>query len=138
MSRLNEFGGSMSFRASVNESALRLPHPSSMLIQLADESEWLEEKVGGFKEVIIRYHGKEHRFTPDEVLRALYAARDEPIIRCKDCKHFTANEEFWIGPPEAPFPMIGTTGDSCDFWAGTKCKVEPDGFCKWAELREDA
>lgn len=89
MSELNEFGGTMSFRASfVDESAMRLSHPSSMLIQLADENEWLEEKVGGFKEVIVRYHGKEHRFTPDEVLRALYVARDEPIIRCKDCEHY--------------------------------------------------
>ena len=79
MSQFNDFGGSMLFRASIDEDALRLPHPSSMLIQLTDDNEWLEDKVRGFKEVIVRYHGKEHRFTPDEVLRALYAARAEGI-----------------------------------------------------------
>ena len=89
MIKLNEFDSSMSFVANVDESALRLlSHPSSLLIQLADENEWLEDKVGGFKEVIVRYHDEEHRFTPDEVLRALYAARDEQIILCKDCKHY--------------------------------------------------
>ena len=87
MSKLNEFDSGMPFVANVDESALRLlSHPSSLLIQLADENEWLEDKVGGFKEVIVRYHGKEHSFTPDEVLRALYAVRDEPIIRCKECR----------------------------------------------------
>lgn len=74
-----DFSGSVALRASVDESALRLPLPSSMLICLADDNEWLEDKVKGFHEVIVRYHGKEHRFTPDEVLRALYAARDEGI-----------------------------------------------------------
>lgn len=61
----------------------------------------------------------------------------ERIVRCRDCKHFTANEEFWIEPPQVPFPMIGATSDSCDFWAGTKCKVKPDGFCAWGETKEE-
>ena len=76
MSGFDDFHGSVSFEASVDESVMRLTHPSSLLICLADDNEWLEHKVEGFKEVIVRYHGEEHRFTPDEVLRALYAARD--------------------------------------------------------------
>ena len=60
----------------------------------------------------------------------------EPV-RCKDCKHFTAHEEFWVEPPKVPFPIIGATSDSCDFWAGTKCKVTPDGYCAWG-VRRDA
>ena len=60
----------------------------------------------------------------------------QPIVRCRDCKHFTANKEFWIEPPEVPFPMIGATSDCCDFWAGTECKVTPDGFCAWGERRD--
>lgn len=60
----------------------------------------------------------------------------EQVVRCKDCKHFTANDEFWLEPPQVPFPMIGATSDSCDFWAGTKCKVEPNGFCAWGEVDE--
>ena len=57
----------------------------------------------------------------------------EPIVRCRDCKHFTPNKEFWVEPPKVPFPIIGATFDSCDFWAETDCKVEPEGFCKWGE-----
>lgn len=59
----------------------------------------------------------------------------EEIVRCRDCEHFTANDEFWIEPPFAPFPIIGATSDSCDFWAGTKCKVSPDGFCAWGKRK---
>jgi Zn finger protein HypA/HybF involved in hydrogenase expression len=59
----------------------------------------------------------------------------EEVVRCRDCKHFTADEEFWVEPPTVPFPMHVATSDSCDFWAGTKCKVEPDGFCAWGERR---
>ena len=62
---------------------------------------------------------------------------DERIIRCRDCKHFTPNEEFWLEPPDVPFPMIGATSDSCDFWANTKCKVDPDGFCYRGETRDE-
>ena len=65
-----------------------------------------------------------------------YGYQKEEIIRCRDCKHFTANDEFWLEPPLVPFPMIGATCDSCDFWAGTKCKVEPNGFCNWGERKE--
>lgn len=61
----------------------------------------------------------------------------EEIVRCRDCEHFTANDEFWIEHPSFPFPIIGATSDSCDFWAGTKCKVTPDGFCKWGKRKED-
>lgn len=61
----------------------------------------------------------------------------EEIVRCRDCERFTANDEFWIKHPSVPFPIIGATSDSCDFWAGTKCKVTPDGFCKWGKRRED-
>ena len=62
----------------------------------------------------------------------------EEIVRCRDCEHFTANDEFWLEPTSVPFPIIGATSDSCDFWAGTKCKVTPDGFCKWGKRKEDA
>ena len=64
--------------------------------------------------------------------------RCEQVVRCRDCKHFTPNKEFWVEPPKVPFPMIGATSDCCDFWAGTECKVKPDGFCAWGERMEDA
>lgn len=60
----------------------------------------------------------------------------EEIVRCRDCVHFTANKEFWIEPPKVPFPMVGATSDCCNFWAGTECKVTPDGFCAWGERKD--
>lgn len=45
----------------------------------------------------------------------------EPIVRCKDCRHFTAgNREY-------------ATCDWCDWWSSD---TEPDGFCAWGERRE--
>lgn len=138
MSNLNDFGGSMSFRASVNENALKLPHPLSLFIQLNDESEWLEEKVCGFKEVIVRYHGKEHRFTPDEVLRALYAARDEPVIRCKDCKHYERDGMYkgccmlHFEHTEGYDPLSDSSYDN-DIGM---YEMPTDGFCSSAERRD--
>ena len=71
--------------------------------------------------------------TPEQAIAATLGPQ---IVRCKDCKHFTHNKEFWIEPPKVPFPMIGATSDCCDFWADTECKVEPDGFCAWGERKE--
>ena len=70
--------------------------------------------------------------TPEQAIDATLGPQ---IVRCKDCKHFMHNKEFWIEPPKVPFPMIGATSDCCDFWADTECKVEPDGFCAWGERK---
>lgn len=90
-------------------------------------------------EYVVDLNGVETKeiVTDDDRLMALWGLPvRERIVRCRDCKHFTANEEFWIEPPQVPFPMIGATSDNCDFWAGTKCKVYPDGFCAWGERKE--
>ena len=84
----------------------------------------------------------EFRPWPDAV-RVVRGASGEameyvPVVRCKDCRHFTPNKEFWLEPPKVPFPMIGATSDCCDFWADTECKVSPDGFCAWGERKDDA
>jgi hypothetical protein len=73
----------------------------------------------------------------DQIGEGLYnmGLTDERIVRCRDCKHFTPNDKFLIEPPNVPFSMIVAMSDSCDFWAGTKCKAKPDGFCKWGEPR---
>lgn len=60
-------------------------------------------------------------------------AREE-VTRCRDCSHFASGEEFW-GEVDG-MPILMATADTCDFWAGTKCKVTPDGFCRWAERKE--
>ena len=84
---------------------------------------------------LVRISEAIEREVEEGYIELLKDADGERIIRCRDCKHFTPNEEFWIESPKVPFPMIGATSDSCDFWAGTKCKVEPNGFCKWGEPR---
>lgn len=61
----------------------------------------------------------------------------EEVVRCRDCEYFTPNKEFWIDPPKVPFPIIGATADVCEFWAGTECKVDPNGFCSNGRRRRD-
>ena len=50
-----------------------------------------------------------------------------PIIRCRDCKHYSKHE--WI--------LITDVSDVCHFWHGEPTKVSADGFCAWGERRDD-
>jgi hypothetical protein len=50
----------------------------------------------------------------------------ERIVRCRDCKHYSEHE--WI--------LVTDVSDVCHFFGGG-VKVEPDGFCKWGERRDD-
>lgn len=50
----------------------------------------------------------------------------EKIVRCRDCKHYSEHE--WI--------LITDVSDVCYFF-GDGVKVEPDGFCKWGERKEE-
>ena len=46
------------------------------------------------------------------------------IVRCRDCKHFCQGNN--------DFPH------TCDIWrAKEDARIEPDGFCAWAERREE-
>lgn len=63
----------------------------------------------------------------DEV--ALWVGNDvesmRPLVCCRDCKYYSDSE--WI---------IATDVEHvCHFWHGKPTKVEPDGFCAWAERR---
>lgn len=43
------------------------------------------------------------------------------VVRCRDCKHYTEDEAEYY------------------HYCGSWCEqVEPDGFCKWGEPKEDA
>lgn len=56
----------------------------------------------------------------------------EEIVRCRDCERY--RDHMWITVPE--FEPLGTDiDDVCTFFAGG-VKVSPDGFCAWAERRE--
>lgn len=43
----------------------------------------------------------------------------EPLIRCRDCKHYTEDEMEYY--------------QYCNKWCE---QVEPDGFCAWGERRD--
>ena len=58
-----------------------------------------------------------------------------PLVRCRDCVHFTSKEEF-AADVGIGFPLLMATVDTCDLWANTKCMVEPDGFCAWGVKRK--
>lgn len=76
---LQDFGGSLTFKADeINVGVLEdvFKAPTHLMIQLKD-MDALEDYFGGFESIILRLGGKEHDFTPSEVLAALYAARKE-------------------------------------------------------------
>ena len=50
----------------------------------------------------------------------------ERIVRCRDCKHYSDHE--WV--------LVTDVSDVCHFF-GDGVKVEPDGFCKWGERKEE-
>ena len=58
-----------------------------------------------------------------------YEKREE-IVRCRDCRHFRIEpwDEVLAAQYGAPPMICERTGDMDD--------VEPDGFCSWAERRE--
>ena len=58
--------------------------------------------------------------------------RREEIVRCRDCKHYHKHKWFDIIPGT---PLGSDMSDVCMFFGGG-VKVEPGGFCKWGERRE--
>ena len=60
---------------------------------------------------------------------ALPSAQPE-IVRCKDCKHFHYDMPYVI----QGVPVLGH--EVCDFW-GDGCKTAENGFCSYAERRDD-
>ena len=52
------------------------------------------------------------------------------IIYCKDCKHFHYDMPYLI----QGVPILGH--EVCDFW-GDGCKTSENGFCSYAERRQE-
>lgn len=58
----------------------------------------------------------------------------DPVVRCKDCKHFHLNvfgDEIGIGKP---YDRLIVGHEMCDAW-GDGCKTAPEGFCFLGEKR---
>ena len=52
----------------------------------------------------------------------------DPIVRCRDCKHFTQYGTHIFND--------GTTNmDYCDYIRAFRVQITPDGFCAWGERR---
>ena len=77
--------------------------------------------IGMSAEVIKRAkNGETIRITP----------KLQEIVRCRDCKHFTpkGTHKFENGKVNA---------DYCDYVRGWMLQITPDGFCSWAERRDE-
>lgn len=61
-------------------------------------------------------------------LNAWYV-NSEPIVRCRDCKHFTPKGTH-------KFENGKTNADYCTYVRGWLLQITPEGFCAWAERRE--
>ena len=62
-------------------------------------------------------------------IKDLPSAQPE-ITRCKDCGHFHYDMPYVI----QGVPVLGH--EVCDFW-GNGCKTSENGYCSFAERRED-
>ena len=51
------------------------------------------------------------------------------IVRCRDCKHYYEAENYH---PNGNYVMR-----CCKYFDAYNDEVEPDGFCKWGERRDD-
>ena len=71
MSLLNEYVGKVSDMTVLGDT---IRHPTHLRLNLACMDD-LENRVGGFKHIVLCYKGEEHDFTPEEVLGALYEQR---------------------------------------------------------------
>lgn len=55
--------------------------------------------------------------------------RYEPIVRCRDCRHFTPKGTH-------KFENGKVNDDYCDYVRGWMLQITPDGFCAWGERRD--
>ena len=55
--------------------------------------------------------------------------QSQPIVRCKDCKYYYEAENYH---PNGNYVMR-----CCKYFDTYDDEVEPDGFCKWGERRDE-
>lgn len=82
------------------------------IINMSDET-LLKSAIGAFEDIIEK----------------MPSAQPE-ITRCKDCGHFHYDTPYVI----QGVPVLGH--EVCDFW-GDGCKTSENGYCSFAERRED-
>lgn len=66
----------------------------------------------------------------DFVNHGRYTIHTNPLIRCRDCKHFEHDHPYII----QGVPVLGH--EVCNAW-GDGCKTDENGYCFMAERRTD-
>lgn len=56
-----------------------------------------------------------------------------PMVRCRDCKYYCV-KDFWADFRGVPI-LAASDVPTCNKWANTESKVDPDGFCFLAEKK---
>lgn len=59
--------------------------------------------------------------------------RHEPIVRCRDCKHYELQTVSYSDKP-----LSVCTAEWCEGAERDNPLVEPGGFCAWGERKADA
>lgn len=64
----------------------------------------------------------------------------EQIVRCRDCRY--ANEVYWPANSDIPSDYLDCNGELVETWdyyndEPNHNPVRPDGFCAWAERKEN-
>ena len=63
-------------------------------------------------------------------LSEAWNTRHEPIIRCRDCKHY----DFWNS--DCRHFALGQWDEARQADVLAFCEVEPNGYCAWGEMRD--
>lgn len=82
----------------------------------------MSEYIIHYKDAETLYEYTDFPFLLEEYLR-------EPIVRCRDCKHFTPKGTH-------KFENGKTNADCCMYVRGWLLQITPDGYCKWGERRK--
>lgn len=71
------------------------------------------------------FTGKDDKLILEEIKEIV------PVVRCKDCKHFTLN---FVENVDG-VPLI-VAHEICSFW-GDGCKTSQEGFCSFGEWKDE-
>lgn len=95
--------------------------PNVLMVNLTS-TEWIGERLGGFERVILRYAGREHEYTPEEVLAALRAQRGK-LAKARPVIVSDGETDYATG-----YCRCGACGQAIDQW---------DHFCRWCGAEVD-
>ncbi len=72
-----------------------------------------------------------------KLLDAPMLTQREEIVRCRDCEHVKHDPEWQPDRRFKPVDMWTCHAEWCEGFEGDHPVVEPDGFCRWGERRNE-